>query len=115
MREQVPTSLTTIDAIMNTREFALGVTDGRAGRGYRSAYATWPLTCREGRTIVPPDPGAGNLPTTVRPPRPCDRREIARAERAQVVGATQIQSVKVDACLSAIDRGARAAHTLPRS
>jgi len=43
MREQVPTSLTTIDAIMNTREFALGVTDGRAGRGYRSAYATWDI------------------------------------------------------------------------
>ena len=38
---QVPTSLTTIDAIMNTPEFALGMIDGRAGRGHRSAYATW--------------------------------------------------------------------------
>ena len=43
MREQVPTSLTTIEAIMNTREFALGVIDGRAGRGYRRAYATWDI------------------------------------------------------------------------
>jgi len=72
MREQVPTSLTTIDAIMNTREFALGVTDGRAGRGYRSAYATWPLTCREGRTIVPP-PTQG--PETCL--RPYDLRALA--------------------------------------
>jgi len=28
---------------MNTREFALGVIDGRAGRGYRRAYATWDI------------------------------------------------------------------------
>jgi hypothetical protein len=41
MPKQVPTSPTTIEKIMNTREFALGVIDGRAGRGHRSAYATW--------------------------------------------------------------------------
>jgi len=40
-KQQVPTSPTTIEEIMATREFALGVIDGRAGRGYRSTYATW--------------------------------------------------------------------------
>ena len=39
--KQVPTSPTTIEAIMMTPHFALGVVDRRAGRGYRSAYATW--------------------------------------------------------------------------
>jgi hypothetical protein len=38
---QVPVFPTTIEEIMNTREFALGVIDGRAGRGHRSDYATW--------------------------------------------------------------------------
>ena len=38
---QIPTWPTTINAIMSSREFAWGVIDGRAGRGYRSAYATW--------------------------------------------------------------------------
>jgi hypothetical protein len=37
---QVPIIPTTIEEIMSTREFALGVIDGRAGRGYRSEYAT---------------------------------------------------------------------------
>jgi hypothetical protein len=41
MGAQVPTFPTTIDAIMSTREFVLGVIDGRAGRGHRSDYATW--------------------------------------------------------------------------
>src|SRR6516164_3223430 len=41
MPQQVPTSPTTVEAIMATREFALGVIDGRAGRGHRSDYATW--------------------------------------------------------------------------
>jgi hypothetical protein len=40
-KQQVSTSPTTIEAIMATREFALGVIDGRAGRGHRSDYATW--------------------------------------------------------------------------
>src|SRR5262249_3644510 len=39
--KQVATFPTTIEEIMNTREFALGVIDGRAGRGHRSDYATW--------------------------------------------------------------------------
>jgi len=114
MREQVPTSLTTIDAIMNTREFALGVPDGRAGRGYRRGTsigsgttnaagrgpswrrAQWcssatadslrrlSLGTATRSSDLPrrsydrtPEPGAGNLRTTVRPPRPSDRREIA--------------------------------------
>jgi len=41
MRRQVPTSPTTIEEIMNSREFALGVIDFRAGRPHRSDYATW--------------------------------------------------------------------------
>jgi hypothetical protein len=41
MGAQVPTFLTTIDAIMSTPEFVLGVIDARAGRGHRSDYATW--------------------------------------------------------------------------
>ncbi len=41
MRKQVLEIPTTIEAIMDSREFALGVIDGRAGRGHRSAYATW--------------------------------------------------------------------------
>jgi hypothetical protein len=39
--DQVPTSGTTIEAVMSSPYFALGVADQRAGRGYRSAYATW--------------------------------------------------------------------------
>jgi hypothetical protein len=40
--EQVATFCTTIEAIMSSSHFALGVADRRAaGRGYRSAYATW--------------------------------------------------------------------------
>jgi hypothetical protein len=38
---QVPTSSTTIEEVMSSAYFALGVADQRAGRGYRSAYATW--------------------------------------------------------------------------
>jgi hypothetical protein len=38
---QVPTWPTTIAAIMSSCEFAMGAADARAGRGYRSAYATW--------------------------------------------------------------------------
>jgi len=41
MGKQVPTFPTTIEKIMGTREFVLGVIDGRAGRPHRSAYATW--------------------------------------------------------------------------
>jgi len=41
MSEQVPTFPITIEEIMSAHEFALGVIDGRAGRGHRSAYATW--------------------------------------------------------------------------
>jgi hypothetical protein len=41
MSGQVPVLPTTVEAIMSTREFALGVLDGRAGRPHRSAYATW--------------------------------------------------------------------------
>jgi hypothetical protein len=41
MRKQVPEKPTTVATIMNSREFTLGVIDGRAGRGYRTAYATW--------------------------------------------------------------------------
>jgi hypothetical protein len=39
--QQVPTSSTTIEEIMDTREFALGVIDYRAGRPHRSDYTTW--------------------------------------------------------------------------
>jgi hypothetical protein len=39
--KQVSTFPTTIEKIMSTREFALGVIDGRAGRPHRGAYATW--------------------------------------------------------------------------
>ena len=38
---QVPTSDTTIEEVMSSPYFALGVADQRAGRGYRSAYTTW--------------------------------------------------------------------------
>jgi hypothetical protein len=38
---QVPTFPATIEEIMSTPEFVLGVNDGRAGRGHRSAYTTW--------------------------------------------------------------------------
>jgi len=38
---QIPTKTTTIDEIMASAEFALGAADARAGRDYRSAYATW--------------------------------------------------------------------------
>src|SRR5262249_19931981 len=41
MGAQVPTFPTTIEEIMGTPEFVLGVIDGRAGRAHRSAYATW--------------------------------------------------------------------------
>jgi hypothetical protein len=41
MGKQVATFPTTIEAIMNTREFVLGVIDARAGRGHRGDYATW--------------------------------------------------------------------------
>jgi hypothetical protein len=40
-QQQISTSLTSLEKIMNTREFALGVIDGRAGRDPRSDYATW--------------------------------------------------------------------------
>jgi hypothetical protein len=43
MGKQVPTFPTTIEKIMDTREFALGVIDARAGRGHRSDYATWDI------------------------------------------------------------------------
>jgi hypothetical protein len=39
--KQVPDVPTTIDAIMRTPEFELGVLDGRAKRTYRRAYADW--------------------------------------------------------------------------
>jgi hypothetical protein len=41
--KQVATYPTTILAIMSSLHFALGVADRRAGRGYRSAYATWDI------------------------------------------------------------------------
>ena len=40
-KQQVSTSWTSAEAIMRTREFALGVIDRRAGRPHRSDYATW--------------------------------------------------------------------------
>jgi hypothetical protein len=43
MRKQVPEIPTTIDRIMRTREFELGVIDARAERGYRTAYAVWDI------------------------------------------------------------------------
>jgi hypothetical protein len=39
--EQEPTQEATLEWVMNKPEFALGVLDQRAGRGYRAAYATW--------------------------------------------------------------------------
>jgi hypothetical protein len=39
--EQEPTRPTTILEIMSTREFALGVADGRAGRPYPRLYDSW--------------------------------------------------------------------------
>jgi hypothetical protein len=41
--KQVATFPTTIEAIMSSPHFVLGVADQRAGRGYRSAYATWDI------------------------------------------------------------------------
>ena len=41
--KQVATSSTTVEAIMSSPHFALGVADRRAGCGYRSAYATWDI------------------------------------------------------------------------
>jgi hypothetical protein len=38
---QVPTTPTSIVSVMSSPYFALGVADQRAGRAYRSAYATW--------------------------------------------------------------------------
>jgi hypothetical protein len=42
--DQVPTRPVTILEIMNTRTFALGVADVRAGRGYHSDYDRWKHT-----------------------------------------------------------------------
>jgi hypothetical protein len=39
--KQVATFPTTVEEIMASPHFTLGVADQRAGRGYRSAYATW--------------------------------------------------------------------------
>jgi hypothetical protein len=41
--KQVATSPTTIEAIMSSPHFVLGVADRRAGRGYRSAHAKWDI------------------------------------------------------------------------
>jgi len=41
MIQQVPTSPTTIEEIMDTREFLLGTIDYRAGRPHRSDYTRW--------------------------------------------------------------------------
>jgi hypothetical protein len=38
---QLPTRPVTIQEIMGSDEFALGVADARAGRPYRSDYVTW--------------------------------------------------------------------------
>jgi hypothetical protein len=38
---QVPTRLATVEEIMSSPTFTLGVADVRAGRGYHSAYASW--------------------------------------------------------------------------
>lgn len=40
-RQQVPTTPTTVFAIMSRPTFALGVEDARASRGYRRDYDTW--------------------------------------------------------------------------
>ena len=39
--DQIPTRPVTIFEIMSAPEFALGVTDARAGRPYRPGYDTW--------------------------------------------------------------------------
>jgi hypothetical protein len=41
--KQVATFPTTVEEIMASPYFALGAADQRAGRGYRSAYATWKI------------------------------------------------------------------------
>jgi hypothetical protein len=41
MAKQIPTLPTTIDEIMATPEFAIGVADARQGRGYRRDYQAW--------------------------------------------------------------------------
>jgi hypothetical protein len=38
---QIPNSWTTVEEIMSSPYFALGVADQRAGRGFHGAYATW--------------------------------------------------------------------------
>jgi hypothetical protein len=39
--DQVPTRLTTVEEIMSSPMFALGVADTRAGRGYAADYELW--------------------------------------------------------------------------
>ena len=39
--DQVPTRVVTADEIMSSPEFALGVADARAGRGYHPDYDGW--------------------------------------------------------------------------
>jgi hypothetical protein len=41
--EQVPTQPVSIEEIMASPTFALGVGDGRAGRSYRESYQNWDI------------------------------------------------------------------------
>jgi hypothetical protein len=40
-RDQIPTQPVSIEEIMTSLEFALGVADARAGRPYRDGYQAW--------------------------------------------------------------------------
>jgi hypothetical protein len=42
--DQIPTRSTTIEAIMSSPKFQLGVEDARAGRGYPAGYDGWKHT-----------------------------------------------------------------------
>ena len=58
--DQVPTVGISISEIMHQPQFALGVSDARAGRPYRDAYQTWHVNAqwgyergRQWATLVP--------------------------------------------------------------
>jgi hypothetical protein len=44
--DQVPTRPVSIEEIMSSAEFALGVADARAGRPYRTSYQAWPTNAQ---------------------------------------------------------------------
>jgi hypothetical protein len=51
--DQVPTVRISISEIMHQPQFALGVSDARAGRAYRDAYQTWHVSAQWGYARPP--------------------------------------------------------------